>query len=96
MESIIASDPDETDIQDRDIDYFIDGYIARFSAGYEEINSHRRLIYDSQDSDVDSYGNTTHKRHLRTVHRSDIRSIFASQAEWILQDQVCFRAFVRI
>lgn len=89
MHAIIASDTEDTDADDRTIDYFIDGYISRFAAGYEKKNLYRRLIYDSEDSDVDSDGNTTRKRMLRPVHNSDVRGLFAAHAEWILKDQVC-------
>lgn len=90
IEAIIASDP-KTGPEDRTIDYFINQYISKFAAGYSRIREHQRLIYDSDDSDVDSDGNTKKKRHLRTVHRADVRGIFASQAEWILKDQVFLR-----
>lgn len=88
MEAIIATDPDETEIEDRTINYFVDAYITRFSAGYEQKSLYSRLIFDFDDSDVDDDGTTTKKRHLRTVHRKDIMSIFASHAEWILKDQL--------
>ena len=87
MKAIIATDPDETDVEDRTIDYFVDGYKARFAAGYEGINFFRRLIFDPDDPDVDSDGNTT-RRHLRPVHRAEVRGISASQVEWILKDQL--------
>jgi hypothetical protein len=80
MQAIIASDSEETEIEERNINYFVDAYIARFSAGYEKKNLHHRLIFDPDDSDVDELGNTSQKRHLRTVHRSDVMGIFASQA----------------
>lgn len=88
MRCIIETDPKKTDIEDRNINYFVDAYISRFSAGYGKKNLYRRLIFDLDDSDVDDDGNTTQKRHLRTVHRSDIMGIFASHAEWILKDQL--------
>jgi hypothetical protein len=87
MKAIIATDPEEADVEDRTIDYFVDGYKARFAAGYEGINFFQRLIFDPDDPDVDSDGNTT-RRHLRPVHRAEVRGIFASQAEWILKDQL--------
>jgi hypothetical protein len=62
MQAIIDTDPDETDIEDRTINYFVDAYIARFSAGYEKQNLHRRLIFDLDDSDVDDDGNTMQTR----------------------------------
>lgn len=88
MKAIIDTDPDETDVEDRTIDYFVDGYKARFAAGYEEKNFFCRLIFDPDDPDVDSDGNTTQRRHLRPVHRAEVKGIFASQAEWILRDQL--------
>jgi hypothetical protein len=88
MQAIIATDPDETDIMGRTIDYFVDGYKARFVAGYEGKNFFQRLIFDPDDPDVDSDGNTTQRRHLRPVHRAEVKGIFASQAEWILKDQL--------
>jgi hypothetical protein len=88
MQVIIATDQDETDVENRTIDYFVDGYTARFAAGYEGKNFLHRLIFDPDDLDADSDGNTTRRRHLRPVHRAEVRGIFASQAEWILKDQL--------
>jgi hypothetical protein len=88
MQAIIATDPDETNVEDRTIDYFVDGYRARFAAGYAKKNLFHRLIFNPESLDVDSDGNTTKRRHLRPVHRAEIRGIFASQAEWILKDQI--------
>jgi hypothetical protein len=88
MQAIIATDPNETDIEDRTIDYFVDSYKGRFAAGYEGKNIFHRLIFDPDDPNVDSDGNTTQRRHLRPVHRAEVRGIFASQAEWILKDQL--------
>jgi hypothetical protein len=88
MQAIIVTDPDETEVQDRTIDYFVNGYKARFAAGYEEKNFFNRLIFNPDDPEVDLDGNTTERRHLRPVHRAEVRGIFASQAEWILKDQL--------
>jgi hypothetical protein len=88
MKAIIDTDPDETEVEDRTISYFVDSYKARFAVGYQGKNFFHRLIFDPDDPDVDSDGNTTEKRHLRPVHRAEVLGIFASQAEWILRDQL--------
>ena len=88
LEQIVRSDPHKTRVEERDIDYFVDGYLARF----REQDRHHRHIFDPEnDSDVDDEGNTYQPRYLRHVPRAEVFGIFAAQAEWILADQLLKR-----
>lgn len=95
MRFIVDFDPDKTKIEHRDINYFVDGYMARCAAGYEtddahslrpsHINYQKRLIFNPAHS---ADGTASKPRHLRRLHRSEITGLFAAHAEWILHDQL--------
>lgn len=85
IRAIVDTDPEQTPLERRTIDYFVDQYLARF----RESERHHRLIFDSiNDTDVDALGNTKKPRYLRHVPRSEVIGVFASQAEWLLAHQL--------
>lgn len=94
MQAIVDTDPDHTKLEDRDIDYFVAGYISRFA--FTDKPAYSRYLYDSLDSDVDSDGNTTTRRHPRHLPRAEVKGLFAAHAEWILADQLAKRDDKRV
>ncbi|KAH7904095.1 hypothetical protein BJ138DRAFT_33790 [Hygrophoropsis aurantiaca] len=85
IQDIVDSDPKKTRLEKRTPDWVVKEYIERFA--YHESNRHRRLIYDSDDSDVlDDVGTTRIPRHFRKVHKSEIYGLLAAQAEWFATD----------
>jgi hypothetical protein len=88
MEDIVKSDPQQTPIADRTIDYFVTQYIEKHA--FTEHHLNHRDIYDSEDSDSE-HGNTRIPRHPRHLPRSEIIDLFAAQSEWILADQLAKR-----
>jgi hypothetical protein len=94
MRTIVETDPHAPPPEKRTINYFVTQYLERFS--FTEFHRFHRDIHDKADPDVDEHGNTTKPRHPRHVARSDITSIFASQAEWILVDQLTKRESMRV
>jgi hypothetical protein len=81
-------------ISERTINYFVRVYLKHFA--FTERHRYSRWIHGESDSDVDTDGNTTLPRHPRPLHRSEVISVFASQAEWILQDQMSKRSMYRL
>ncbi|KAF9466306.1 hypothetical protein BDZ94DRAFT_1306300 [Collybia nuda] len=87
MNEMIETDPKHTPVEDRTIDWLVRTYLRRFRAR-RATDLHHRFIFDPNDSDVDSHGNTTTRRHLRRIPHADIRGHFAAHAEWILAQMV--------
>jgi hypothetical protein len=92
MQEIVDAEPKP--LAERTVDYFVDVYLRRFY--FTDRHRFHRWIFDDSDSDVDENGNTRLPRHPRTIHRAEVISIFASQAEWILEDQTAKRAPKRL
>ncbi|EGO22768.1 hypothetical protein SERLADRAFT_471165 [Serpula lacrymans var. lacrymans S7.9] len=81
MEEIIRTDAAKTPLRQRTPEYFVRKYLEHYA--YPNNARRRRLIFTESDPNVDSNGNTRIPRHLRSVHKTEIFSLFASQAEWI-------------
>lgn len=89
MQDIIDTDGEHTPIDERTIDYFVDGYIDR----YAHDTTHRlHLVH-------------IHKVQSEAVHPADapaaltpiqVEGIFAGQSEWILTEQISEPAQKRI
>jgi hypothetical protein len=81
-------DGSDTPIQDRDIDWLIKQYHAQVVA----MDKHFRIIYNPKlpNPRCNKRGDLRldKPRHTRMVHNSQIREMFARQAEWLLADQV--------
>lgn len=81
IDEIITSDPDQTPIQNRTIDWLVDSYLSRF----RKKDEFRRIIFNTDvDPDVDETGETSKLRFLRHVPRAEIVGLFAAHSEWIL------------
>ncbi|KAF9454571.1 hypothetical protein P691DRAFT_655722 [Macrolepiota fuliginosa MF-IS2] len=81
-------DGSDTPIQDRNIDWLVNQYLAQV----RPMDKYFRIIYrplDGKGADPKK-GDMKLKqpRHLRRIHKAEIRGIFARQAEWILADQI--------
>jgi hypothetical protein len=85
MKKIVEEDPRKTSLEKRTPEWFVSQYIQRFS--HPPRSEHERLIYDSDDSDVNSDDGTTRlPRHPRRIHKSDVLRLFAAQSEWFVTD----------
>jgi hypothetical protein len=94
MRKIVEKEP-RIPIEDRTINFFVDAYLRHFS--FTEWHKHNRWIFDAlDDSDVDENGHTKLSRHPRRIHRSEIISMFASQAEWLYNNQQSKPAALRL
>lgn len=76
------NDPDATPIHKRNIDYLIERYIADIRP--RDSDGDRRIIPAVNLASFIA----SEPRHLRHVSRSEIRSRFAEQAEWLLANQI--------
>lgn len=90
---MIDTDEAHTPVEDRTIDWLVKTYLRRFRARrttdpYHTFELKHRHIFDPNDSDVDSDGNTSTPRHLRHIPRAEIRGYFAAHAEWILAQMI--------
>lgn len=93
MEVIALRDP--IPLSERTINYFVESVIKNFA--FSEWDRYHRYIFDSEsDSDVDKTGKTRTPRHLRRLHRSEVRGAFAEHADWILEDQKAKRPSKRV
>lgn len=72
-----------TPVEKRTPEWFVSQYIERFA--HPASDEHERLIYDSDDSDIDE-GKTRLPRYPRRVHRRDVLGLFAAQSEWFITD----------
>jgi hypothetical protein len=96
LRDILTSYGDGVSVDKRTPSWFLDHYILSYAypphSKWHRINS----LEDVESSDEDFGGSqnqisiprpddaqTTRPRHLRTVHRNEIWSIFASHSEWI-------------
>lgn len=81
-------DGSDTPIQDRDIDWLVKQYRTQVVA----MDKNFRIIYNPNlpDARYNKRGDLwlSKPRHTRTIHNSEIREMFARQAEWLLADQV--------
>lgn len=81
-------DGSNSPIEDRDIDWLVEKYLTQEVA----MDKHFRIIYNPNLSNAqyNKRGDLrlSEPRHTRTIHTSQIREMFARQAEWILADQV--------
>lgn len=90
MEKIVERYP-YVPIEARHPEWFARKYIRDFA--YPEKDKHRRIIYDSSDSDISD----TDERRVRTprqllhVHKSEILGLFAAHAEWLLTSEAARR-----
>lgn len=85
MKKIVEEDPRKTALEKRTPEWFVSQYIQRFS--HPPHSEHERLIYDSDDSDINSDdGKTRLPRHPRRIHKSDVLRLFAAQSEWFVTD----------
>ncbi|OJA18720.1 hypothetical protein AZE42_01247 [Rhizopogon vesiculosus] len=84
MKKIVEEDPRRTSLEKRTPEWFVSQYIQRFA--HPPNTTHKRLIYDSDDSDVSDDGTTHLPRHPRRIHKSDILRLFATQSEWFVTD----------
>lgn len=77
---LIELDQDETPLEDRNIDWLIDRYFEHILPRSLD----NRIITDpSLDPEI-----LLEPRHPRHVSRAEIRGYFASQAEWLLANQL--------
>jgi hypothetical protein len=96
LRDILMDYGDGVPVNKRTPSWFLDHYVLSYAhpphSKWRRINS----LEDVESSDEDSGGSqnqisiprpddaqTTRPRHLRTVHRNEIWSIFASHSEWI-------------
>jgi len=73
-------------VEKRDPEWFTKQYLRFFA--YPKEDRHRRLIHDSDDSDLDDEGNPRTPRQLLHVHKSEILGLFAAHSDWILAQEV--------
>jgi hypothetical protein len=76
IEELIATDPENTPLENRNIDWLIQRYLAHIHPK----DAHKRIITDPElDKSIYS-----EPRHLNHLPRARIRHFFAAQAEWLL------------
>ncbi|PSS37754.1 hypothetical protein PHLCEN_2v447 [Hermanssonia centrifuga] len=93
MRDIIDADKEESGIEtpsvERTPEWYVQGYL-KYQCN-SETESHRRLIHDSSDSEIEAgqdgllAGNKHHK--LRHICAAEVRSLFAMHAKWMVKDQ---------
>ncbi|KAG5647980.1 hypothetical protein DXG03_007014 [Asterophora parasitica] len=80
VNEIIETDPEQTPIEDRTIDWLITSYIDRFRP--RDLDHH----FFSPSSDT---GGTKHRRrHLRHLPQAEVMGLFAAHADWLLAQQL--------
>ncbi|KAG6332360.1 hypothetical protein ID866_6725 [Astraeus odoratus] len=79
-------------LERRDPEWFVTKYMRGFAYPKEDL--HHRIIYDSDDPDLDEENNSRTPRQLLHVHRSDILGLFAAHAEWFITDHAPRRSKV--
>lgn len=81
-------DGSDTPIQNRNIDWLVNQYLAQVIP----MDKYLRIIYNPHIPNPvhNKRGDLVLKkpRHIRKVHKPQIREIFARQAEWLLADQI--------
>ncbi|KAF8969445.1 hypothetical protein BDZ97DRAFT_1915399 [Flammula alnicola] len=77
---LIETDPDETTLEERNIDWLIRRYFAEIRPRDQD----RRIIADPESEP----GIDEEPRHLRHIPHAEIRGYFAAQAEWLLANQI--------
>lgn len=86
MDKICKKRGDIDSIKKQDPDWFTRQYLRFFA--YPKEDRHRRLIHDSDDSDLDDEGNPRTPRQLLHVHKSEILGLFAAHSEWIINQEI--------
>ena len=79
---LCENDPDETPIHKRNIDYLIKRYLVDIRP--RDNDGDRRIIPAVNLASFIA----SEPRYLRHISRSEIRSRFAEQAEWLLANQI--------
>ena len=84
IDELIATDPENTPVENRNIDWLIQRYLAHIHPK----DAHRRIITDPElEKDIYS-----EPRHLNHLPRARIRHFFAAQAEWLLAHMLVSRS----
>ena len=86
MDKICKKRGDIDSIKKQDPEWFTRQYLRFFA--YPKEDRHRRLIHDSDDSDLDDEGNPRTPRQLLHVHKSEILGLFAAHSEWIINQEI--------
>ena len=84
IDELITTDPENTPVEKRNIDWLIQRYLAHI----QPKDAHRRIITDPElEKDIYS-----EPRHLNHLPRARIRHFFAAQAEWLLAHMLASRS----